>query len=74
MLNIRQLREVLSSVIEALQEDKTTSSKANAITNACGKILSSVKLEMEYCQIIGKAEKIPFLELDYKPEEVAPAA
>jgi hypothetical protein len=62
MLNIQELREALSDQVVKLQNDQTTPGKANAVTNACGKILSSVKLEMEYLKSIGKTTKILFLE------------
>lgn len=72
MLNMQELREALSDQVIRLQKDKTTPGKANAVTNACGKILSSIKLEMEYYKSIGKSQKIKFLELK-EEEEVPPS-
>jgi hypothetical protein len=64
VLNINELRNVLSEQIELLRDDKSTPAKANAITNACGKILSSIKLELEYRKATGKIKECKFL--DYK--------
>lgn len=63
-LNIRELREILGEEIQKLREEKTTPANVNAITNATGKVLSTVKLEMEYCKLIGRAPKIEFLQID----------
>ena len=68
-MNIQELREVLSNQIVKLQNDETTSGKANAVTNACGKILSSIKLEMEYYKSIGRAKSIKFLDFEPEPEK-----
>lgn len=72
-MNMKELREALSAQVEKLQTDDTTSGKANAVTNACGKILSSIKLEMEYYKSLGKTRPIAFLEIEHKPEEPQPA-
>lgn len=61
-MNMKELREVLSDQVRKLQSDETTPGKANAVTNACGKILSSIKLEMEYHKAMGKNKGIKFLE------------
>lgn len=63
-LTIIELREELSAAILGIKEGKQTAANANAITNAVGKILSTVKLEMEYCKITGKPAKIKLLELE----------
>jgi len=64
---MQELREVLSDQVTKLQNDETTAGKANAVTNAIGKILSSIKLEMEYQKAMGKTKALRFLE--YKEEE-----
>jgi hypothetical protein len=73
-LNMAELREALSDQIRKLQTDETTPGKANAVTNASGKILSSIKLEMEYFKQLGRPQTITFLELEHKSGDTAPIA
>lgn len=60
-LTISELREELSAAIIGIKEGNQTAANANAITNAVGKVLSTVKLEMEYCKLTGKTPKIGML-------------
>ena len=69
---MQEIREVLSNVVKDLQEDNITAGKGNAIVNATGKILSSVKLEMEYWKTRGKERINNFIEIEEtskKPKE-----
>lgn len=59
--NINDLREILSEEIDKLREGKTTPANINAITNATGKIFSSIKLEMEYAKMLGEKPEILFI-------------
>jgi len=59
--NIGDLRQILAEEIEKVREGKTTAANVNAVTNASGKILSSIKLEMEYCKLTGKQPKMLFI-------------
>ena len=68
--NINDLREILSEEIDKLRAGKTTPANINAITNATGKIFSSVKLEMEYAKILGEKPDIKYLGvIKNKPKE-----
>jgi len=60
-MNINELRGVLSNEIEKIRAGDTTAANVNAVTNAVGKIFSSVKLEMEYCKLVGKTPNIQLL-------------
>lgn len=60
--NINDLRTILSEEIDNLRAGKTTPANINAITNATGKIFSSIKLEMEYVKLLGEKPSIPFLQ------------
>ncbi len=62
MRNVGELREILSEEIDKLRESKTTPTVVNAICNATGKILTSVRLQMEYCKLLGKKPRITFLQ------------
>ena len=63
ILDVEGLRSILAEEIVKLRNDKTTPAAINAITNAAGKIFSSVKLEMEYAKAIGKKPQINFIKL-----------
>lgn len=58
---IDDLRVILSEEIEKIRNGKTTAANVNAITNATGKILSSVKLELEYGKLHGRTPQIAFI-------------
>lgn len=53
-LNLNDIREMLSAEIGKLQGGETTAANLNAITNATGKLLGTVKLEMEFYKLVGK--------------------
>ena len=59
---LNELREILSDEIQKIRENKTTPANVNAITNATGKILTSIKLEMEYAKLLGKKPEIELME------------
>jgi hypothetical protein len=58
---VAELRNILSEEITKLRKGETTPAAINAITNATGKIFSSVKLEMEYAKLIGAKPDIDFV-------------
>jgi hypothetical protein len=61
---MNDIREVLSAEIENLRNDKTTPANLNAITNATGKILATVKLELEYAKMTNKKLSNGFIQLE----------
>ena len=65
------MRNILSEEIDKLREGKTTAANVNAVTNATGKILSTVKLEMEYAKLLGKNPHIAFVGLIEESTEPA---
>ncbi len=71
MKTMHELREELSLQIDDLRNKKTTPSAVNAVCNATGKFLSTIKLEMEYAKMIGKQPSGHFLKLMDKPEVLA---
>lgn len=66
MKNMNEIREMLCEAIEDLKSEKTTAANVNAIVNATGKILGTIKLEMEYSRLIGKQPKVDFIKLGEK--------
>jgi hypothetical protein len=51
---LNELREILSDEIGKIREGGTTASNVNAISNATGKILSTIKLELEAVKLLGR--------------------
>lgn len=51
---LNDLRCILSDEIEKLRTGSTTPANVNAVSNASGKILSTVKLELEVMKLLGK--------------------
>jgi hypothetical protein len=60
-MGLDEIRAILSDEIDRLRSDESTPAQANAITNAVGKILSTVKLEMEYQRLTGRKANIALL-------------
>ncbi len=60
-MTMDEMRAVLTDSIQQIREGKTTAAVVNAISNASGKILSTIKLEMEYYRLTGKTPNIPIL-------------
>lgn len=75
MKSMSELRDILCEQIDALREKKTTPATVNAVVNATGKILSSVKLEIEYYRLLGKQPKVDFIKMiGSGTEEASPIA
>lgn len=51
--NINNIREILMEEVVNIREGKTNPANVNAVCNAVGKILSTVKLQMEYARLTG---------------------
>jgi uncharacterized ParB-like nuclease family protein len=60
-MNAIELREVLTSQINLLKAGKADPKQVNAIVNAAGKVIASVRLEMEYARMIGVLPSIDFI-------------
>ncbi len=60
-LNMNDLREILGDEIRKIREGKTTAANANAVSNATGKILATVRLELKYAEMTGKSPAIKLL-------------
>jgi hypothetical protein len=57
-MNVQELRETLSKQIILLRDGKAEPKNVNAIVNAAGKVLSSIRLEMEYARMLGVIPRI----------------
>jgi len=58
---VNEIRDTLWDNVQGIKAGTTTAAACNAMTNAIGKILASVKLQMEYCKLTGKQPDIPLL-------------
>lgn len=54
MKSMNDIRELLAEQIDSLREEKTTAGTVNAMCNATGKFLATIKLEMEFARMIGR--------------------
>ena len=64
---VNDLRKVLAEQINRVRSGKSTPAQSNAITNATGKILSSIRMEIDYAKLIGETPHIDFIPSN-KPE------
>ncbi len=73
MKTMNEIRNILCEEIDALREKKTTPANVNAIVNATGKILTTIKMELEYAKSVGKQANMQFIQLeDVKVEKTSP--
>lgn len=69
MKNIKQLRAELCLVFNELRAKEISIPQAKELANGAGKIINSVKLELEYASLRKEVPVIDFLGGDKKPEE-----
>lgn len=60
-MNAEMLRAMLAEQMTNLRAGSADPKQVNAMVNAAGKIISSVKLELEYARMIGVTPVIPFI-------------
>lgn len=68
-LTITAIRDILWNEIHALRTGETSAANVSAITNATGKILSTVVLQMKFAQMTGQKPDIEMLSLGMKSKE-----
>lgn len=62
MKNMDEVRDALSAVYRGLKDGTIKPNEACEMNNACGKIINTVKLELEYYSLIKETPSIKFLE------------
>jgi len=62
MNNITELRDELCKVFDALRDGTIEVKTAAEMNNTAGKIINSVRVQLEYAEINDAKTKIPFLE------------
>jgi hypothetical protein len=60
--NTNELRAVLCETIAAVRDKTITPDAAEAISNASGKIVASLRVELEYRRMRGEVPKMQFME------------
>lgn len=66
-LTMAQLRGILSETVMLLRTEEKPPASANAISNAIGKFLSTIRLEMDYQRLSGRKAIIPLLDAGIAP-------
>lgn len=64
-----ELRSILSDEIDKLRNGDTTAVTVNAISNATGKYLSSIKLQLELYKMLGRRPDVQGLLPEVEQEE-----
>jgi hypothetical protein len=59
--DINELRTILADEINKIRSGDTTAANVNAVVNASGKIIGSIKMEIEYNKLLGKVPSIAFI-------------
>ena len=72
VVTLNELRAELSQTLRDLRNKEGTPQTANAVCNVAGKILSSVKLEMEYSRLLGHTPSIDMMLSGPKQDAKAP--
>ena len=57
-----QLRAALCETIAAVRNKTMTPDAAEAVSNASGKIIATLRVELEYRRMRGEVPRMPFLE------------
>jgi len=61
-MNIESLRGILIETVSSLRAGHTLPSTAEAISNASGKIIASIRVQLEYARMRGQVPKLRFME------------
>jgi hypothetical protein len=56
------LRAYLARAMKKLEDGETSPSVANAAANLCGKVISSVRTDLEYYKMTGQKPNVPFIQ------------
>jgi len=64
MNNIKEVREEMCKVFTSLRDGTLTGKEAKEMNNAAGKIISTLKVEIEHALACNSLPNIPFLEYD----------
>ena len=68
MNNINELRESLADNYAKMKANEMSLSVGKELANTAGKIINSLKVELEYNSIMDVQKEIPFLQTNYEKE------
>ena len=60
--NVEQLKTMLVDVLEKVASGELTPASANSASNLAGKLLQSVKMEMDYAKLQGASPNLQFFD------------
>lgn len=60
--SLKDVTEEMATVFEELRNEKLSAGKAKELSNAAGKIISSIKTQIEYNKLTKNNQKIKFAE------------
>jgi len=60
--NVTELRDQLLDAYDKLSRDPRAVNQVGELANTAGKILGTLKMEMEYAQLRGEKPEIPFMD------------
>lgn len=66
MKNIKELRDSLADNYEKMKADEMELKLGKELANTAGKLINTIKVELEYNQMVGVKKKIPFLDSEEK--------
>lgn len=64
MKNMDEVRTELTNIYNDLRAGKIKHHEAGEMNNSCGKIINSVKMELEYYALRKEPPNIPFLRVE----------
>jgi len=67
-LTLGAIRDLLWEEMHSLRAGDTSAANVSAMTNASGKILSTVALELKYAQMTGQAPNVSMLQIEEKKD------
>lgn len=68
---VNDLRKILAEEISKVRSGDTTAANVNAIVNASGKILTTIKMEIDYAKLSGKPLTLSWLDAEAKKNDQA---
>lgn len=60
-MNLEKLRGMLAEQMDKLRAGNADVKNVNAMVNAAGKVIASVRLELDYAKMIGITPSVPFM-------------
>lgn len=62
MNNVTELRDALANIFDELKEKKIAPEEAAQLTNCAGKIIGTIRVEMEYADRRSESPQIKFMD------------